>query len=133
MKSLMPIRAFFIIACLYDGILGVAFLAAGPSLFAAFTVEPPNHWGYVQFPALLLVVFAIMFAVIAADPRGQRNLIPYGIFLKLSYIAVVSGHWLSTGVPAMWKPFVVADGLFAVLLLWAYLALGKAMLASDAA
>ena len=56
----MTIRALFVVGALYDGILGLAFLFAAPSLFAAFGVAPPNHYGYVQFPALLLITFALV-------------------------------------------------------------------------
>ena len=114
----------FIAAAVYDGLLGGAFLFAGDAVFQWFEVTPPNHPGYIQFPAALLVVFAVMFAAIAADPAGNRRLIPYGILLKLSYCGVVLYHWISGGVPGMWKPFFFADLVFLVLFRWAWRAVG---------
>lgn len=122
MGKLAAVRALFIVGGLYDGLLGLAFLAAGPRLFDRFGVTPPNHWGYVQFPALLLIVFAIMFFQIAADPHGRRGLIPYGIMLKVSYLAVTAYHWLGGALPWMWKPFTIADLAFLVLFSWAWAA-----------
>jgi hypothetical protein len=120
MKSMGPIRGLFLVGGLYDGVLGAAFLLAGPEIFRRFGVTPPNHFGYVQFPALLLIVFAAMFFAVAARPQANRNLIPYGILLKLSYCGTVIYHWLNGGIPGMWKPFVAADLVFAVLFFWAY-------------
>jgi hypothetical protein len=88
-------------------------------------VTPPNHVGYVQFPAALLVIFGIMFAVVARRPRENRNLIPYGILLKVSYCGVAGYHWLASGIPSLWKPFVAIDLLFLVLFLLAYRSLGQ--------
>lgn len=119
------IRVLFAVAAVYDGVLGLAFLIAGESLFERFGVTPPNHWGYIQFPALLLITFGLMFWQIANDPGRNRNLIPYGVGLKVSYCAVVFYHWLGAGIPPLWKPFAVADLVFAVLFVWAYLALAK--------
>ena len=119
------IRWLFAIAALYDGLLGVAFLIVPAWPFETFGVTPPNHWGYVQFPAALLLVFGIMLAVVAADPRANRNLIPYGILLKVSYCGIVLTYWLGEGIPGMWKPFAVADVIFAVLFAWAYARLGR--------
>jgi len=125
MSKTGTIRALFVVAGLYDGLLGLAFLTAGPALYDRFGVAPPNHWGYVQFPALLLVTFAIMFFAIAARPRARRELIPYGMMLKISYCGVTLYHWLAGGLPGMWKPFTVADLIFLVLFVWAFAALGK--------
>ena len=88
-------------------------------------MEPPNHIGYVQFPALLLLVFAWMFFQIARAPLQRRPLIPYGIGLKAAYVLVVLGHWLTAGIPGMWKPFAVFDFLWALLFVMAYVSLGK--------
>ena len=66
------------------------------------------------------MVFGLMFAAIARRPRENRNLIPYGILLKVSYCGVAGYHWLVTGIPALWKPFVVIDLVFLVLFLLAY-------------
>ena len=115
MKTDTGWKALFNVAALYDGVLGAAFLAAAPTVFRAFGVAPPNHWGYVQFAGALLLVFALMFARIAADPRTHRGLIDYGILLKIAYCGVVGAHWLTGGVPFMWKPFWVADFMFLVL------------------
>lgn len=125
MKSRPSITVLFIVAALYDGILGVVFILAGGSVFAWYNVTPPNHFGYVQFPGALLIVFALMFLAVARNPVANRNLIPYGIMLKISYCGVVFYHWLRTGIPNMWKPFAVFDLVFLVLFIWAYAALAK--------
>jgi hypothetical protein len=113
--SMRAIRILFWVAALYDGILGIAFLVAAPALFDQVGVPPPNHFGYVHFPAALLIVFALMFVAIARDPVANFRLIGYGILLKLSYCAVVAYHWLSAGVPFIWKPFAIADLVFLIL------------------
>jgi hypothetical protein len=119
------VSALFLVAALYDGLLGLAFLAAANCIFQSAHVTPPNHVGYVQFPGALLIIFGIMFAAIARRPRENRNLIPYGILLKVSYCGVAGYHWLVGGIPALWKPFVVIDFVFLVLFFLAYRSLDK--------
>lgn len=117
------ISALFVVAALYDGLLGLIALFWSSRLFAFFGVTPPNHPGYAQFPGALLVVFAVMFASVARSPVGNRNLIPYGMLLKVSFCGVVFFHWFTAGLPDMWKPFAIADAVFFVLFAWAYVRL----------
>lgn len=127
MAHLSSVRPLFIIAGLYDGVLGLAFLFFAPTIYERFNVAPPNHYGYVRFPAMLLLVFALMFFAVAADPKRNRNLIPYGILLKVSYCAAVGWYWLNDpGLPMMWKPFFVIDLVFLVAFVWAYRRIGSA-------
>jgi hypothetical protein len=120
------ITLLFAVAALYDGLLGLLFLAAGVRVFQWFDVTPPNHPGYVQFPAALLIVFALMFLAVARAPYANRRLIPYGMLLKASYCGVVFFHWCTAGLPYIWKPFAVADLVFLGLFAWAYRVLGRA-------
>jgi len=83
-------------------------------------VTPPNHWAYVQFPAALLVIFALMFAAIAANPLENRKMIPYGIMLKAAYCGVTFWYWNAEGIPGLWKPFAVIDLVMGFLFLWAF-------------
>jgi len=117
------IASIFYAAAVYDGLLGAVFLTLPGAVFDWYGVAPPNHMGYVHFPALLLLLFSVMFVQIARDPVRNRNLIPYGIGLKVSYSAVVFWHWFLSGIPGMWKPFAVIDAVTAVLFLCAYLVL----------
>jgi hypothetical protein len=64
-----------------------------------------------------------MFMAIAMNPVRNRNLIPYGILLKASYCGVVSFHWLTAGLPGMWKPFYIFDLVFLIAFAWAWAAL----------
>ncbi len=121
MKTKTAIVWLFVIAALYDGILGLLFLVAAPAVFEYFQVTPPNHLGYVQFPALLLLVFALMFAAVARHPQANRNLIPYGVLLKVSYCGVVFAYWAMGNIPGIWRPFAVFDLAFLLLFGWAYI------------
>lgn len=119
------IKPFYIISGLYDGVLGLAFLLAPASIYAMYAVDPPNHMAYVQFPALLLILFGIMFFRIAMDPVKNRDLILYGCGLKVSYCSMVFYYMLTTGVPAMWVPWAYADLVFLVLFVVTWRSLGQ--------
>jgi len=114
------ISLLFAASALYDGILGLAFLLAPSPILVWVGTTPPHHLGYVQFPAALLIVFALMFVQIARDPEGNRTLIPYGILLKASYCSVVFWYWIAGAMAHIYKPFAVADLVFMLLFLQAY-------------
>ena len=123
MKRRTVISLLFLVAALYDGLLGLFFLFGGKAVFEWYRVTPPNHFGYVHFPAALLMVFALMYAAIALNPVKNRNLIPYGMLLKVSYCGVVLFHWVTAGIPGLWKPFCIIDLVFLIFFVWAWLVL----------
>ena len=114
------IRALFAVAGLYDLLIGLAFLFLGPRIFDAAGVPQPNHWAYLQFSALLLLVFGVMFFAIARDPVANRNLIPFGILLKICYSGLVAYYWATTDCPLLFKPFAIIDAVMLVLFVLAY-------------
>ena len=66
-----------------------------------------------------------MFMAVAMRPAANRNLIGYGILLKICFAGTVIWHWRQAGVPELWKPFAFIDMLFAVLFLWAIWRVGR--------
>ena len=126
------IKPFFIVSGLYDGILGLAFLFAWAPIYEHFHVTPPNHGAYVQFPALLLLIFASMFFRIARNPVANRDLILYGVALKVAYSGTAFTYAILEGIPAMWLPFAWADLVFLVLFLVAWNNVGQGARAQPA-
>ena len=114
------VRLLFVIAGLYDFVIGLTFLFFGAQLFDAFKVPQPKHWAYIQFGSLLLMIFGTMFLSIACDPVGRRNLIPYGLMLKLSYVGLATYYWTTTDIPLLFKPFAIIDAVMFVLFWMAY-------------
>lgn len=112
--SVLWIRIVLIASGIYDGLLGLAFLVAPATVFRLAQVTPPN-FGYIQFPALVLLIFAAMFLLIAADPVARREQILYGMALKASYFCVVFWYQLHGGIPSLWIPFAWADVAFFLL------------------
>jgi hypothetical protein len=127
MEKHKSISIFYYLSAAYDGIFGIVFFFLPLSIYSWYGITPPNHIGYVHFPAALLIVFAIMFINIARQPLRNRNLIPYGILLKISYCSVVFGHWFTTGISDMWKSFAIFDLIFGIVFMWTYIHLGKGL------
>lgn len=118
-------RTLFVVGGIYDGLLGLAFLFAPLSIFQWYGITPPNHMAYVQFPALLLIVFAGMFFQISRDPVKHRALIPYGMALKLAYCGTVFTYGILQDIPRMWWPWAWADLMFFILFFLAWRSAGR--------
>ncbi len=119
---LAMLKLLFLVAGLYDLLIGLTFLLFGGPLLEWAAIPAPNHWGYLQFAALQLVIFGAMFLSVSRDPVGNRNLIVYGILLKVSYIGMVGYYWSKGECPLLFQPFAVIDAVMLALFLWAYLA-----------
>lgn len=115
----------YLIAGVYDAGLGLLFLVAGSEIFQALEIDPPNHWGYVHFPASLLIVFGILFWTIAKDPVRHRVLIPFGIGLKICYCGTVFYHAIAGSIPSIWITFGYCDLVFAGAFFWSFVVLRK--------
>lgn len=113
--SMRWIKLLFVVSAIYDGLLGAAFLFFGTEIFHRAGVVLPNHMGYIQFPALILILFGVMFLRIAQGPLARREWIPFGIGLKAAYCGVVFGHRLQGDIPALWIPWAWADLIFLLL------------------
>jgi hypothetical protein len=114
------IKLAFGVSAVYDAAVALLFLLFGLSIYDSFGIERPNHDGYLQFPALLIMIFSAMYWRIATDPVRFRDLMPYGIGLKISFSAVVLYHWFFGNIPPMWMPFAWLDVAFTVIFLRAW-------------
>ena len=119
------IKPLFFIAGVYEATLGVLFSTSALPLLESARVSFPSHVAYIQFPALLLIVFAIMFFSIARDPVSNKNLVIYGIMQKLIYSGVVLGHWVMGSIPWIWVPFAFVGLIFLILFIRARIVLKR--------
>ncbi|MDD3436808.1 MAG: hypothetical protein PHC64_06635 [Candidatus Gastranaerophilales bacterium] len=117
------IKIGYFLSGLYDFLLGMAFLFVPVQVFNLTHIMPPNHWGYVSFAAAMLTIFGIMFFQIAKDPIANKNLIPYGVLLKISYCGVVFGYHFNGGIPNIWVYFGVFDFIFLLFFVYSYIKL----------
>lgn len=114
------VKFSFLSSGVYDFILGLVFLVAPAWTFNLVNVTPPNHWGYVTFAASMLAIFGIMFFQIAKDPIKNRNLMPYGMLLKVAYCGMAFGYYFTSGIPDIWVIFGICDFIFLLLFIWSY-------------
>jgi hypothetical protein len=109
------IKPLFIVAALYDLLLGIAALFFFKPLYNWFDITLPNHDGYVQWGAAVVVIFGIGFWLVAQAPARNRDIIKMGILFKVAYTATVLGHFFLGSVPIVWVPFAWLDVVFCVL------------------
>ena len=114
------IKAVFFASGVYDFGLGLLFLLFGLAIYRHVGIAPPNHHFYIQFPALLMMIFGVMFFEVGRNPEGGRNLMLYGAALKASFSALILWHAMRHAMPSFWVPFGWIDAAFLVLFLAAW-------------
>lgn len=118
-------RLVLIAAAIYDGLLGSLFLFSAPRAFALAGIPAPSHFGYAHFAAALLLIFALMFLAAAIQPAGNRNLIAFGMLLKIAYISVVAFHLTQGSVPAAFLIFAALDAAWLLAFIWIFYLLSR--------
>jgi hypothetical protein len=123
-------RGMFLIAAVYDLVLGVIFAFLYKPAFAmlGITDRLPNYPAYLSLlGAFVLVLGVAYFLIYRGDLRRNRDLILVGTLYKLAYCSTGIFYSMAGGVPHpifMWL-FGVADFVFLVLMVECLVSLRK--------
>lgn len=117
--SLAAWRWFFLVAALYDIVLGVAFMVAGDAILRAIGMSPPPHVAYFQLAAVFVFVQGLSYLVAWRDLPASRGLVWVGVAYKGGYTALAIWYIALGLLPSpFFAPWALADFAFMLGFLW---------------
>lgn len=113
-------RPFFVVAALYDILLGVAFLLFGEQILDWIGMDLPPHIAYIQIAAVFIVVQGLSYALVVPDPPANQGLVTVGIIYKAAYAGLAAWYLLVGQLPsAFFIPWAIIDlGFLAMFVLF---------------
>lgn len=120
-------RGLFLVAAIYDLVLGVVFTFFHRPAFELLDVTPPEG-GYIQLLGSFLFVIGVAYYLIwRGDLARNRDMIAIGTLYKLAYASIAFIFWAIGDIPhvAFAAVFGLADLVFFVLMLECWLYLGR--------
>jgi hypothetical protein len=108
-------RTFFLVAAIYDIVLGIVFFFLYGPLFSALGIELPNNTSYIHLTAAFVFTQGLGYWFVYQDAPANLGIVKLGIVYK----AIFSGlgfYYLAIGelLHPVFLIFAVADLLFLV-------------------
>ena len=113
-------KRLYLIAALYDLILGFGFLFFYKIIYKVLGMNLPENPAYLSLCAALIGIYGILLFMIHKNPENNRITIIYAILVKFAFVAVVLYYWLIIGSNYVDIPFRIIAGIdliFALLFL----------------
>src|SRR3989344_1977290 len=108
-------RIFFLIAAIYDFVLGILFLFFYAQIFNYFGIDLPQFPEYLQVSAVFVATLGIGYFLIYKNIDRNRDLWKLGILYKIVYIVFVSYYYFITQTAnIVFFTFAVIDALFLI-------------------
>lgn len=86
-------RGFFLLAALYDLVLGVAFFFLYPWVYGMLGISLPTEPAYLHAAAAFVFVQGIMYLLVYRDMDRNWDLVLVGAVYKTAYTGVAFYHW----------------------------------------
>jgi hypothetical protein len=108
-------RAFFLIAAIYDYVLGIAFFFFYRPIFEALDIALPNNTSYIHITAAFVFVQGIGYWFVYQDPRANVGIVKLGVVYKFVYSALAL-YYLAIGqlLHSVFLVFGALDVLFLI-------------------
>jgi hypothetical protein len=103
------------ISLVYDGVIGLALLAAADQVASLFGVAVPEPRTFVTLCGLFLICVGLGYAQPMRHPEQHRAYLwVFGVVLKAAGGCVFLWEHLSNGAPASYLLFAASDGALAL-------------------
>lgn len=112
-------RTFFIVAAVYDLVLGAAFFLFYGPIWELLELELPNNTAYIHLTAAFVFVQGVGYWIVARSPMANRGIVQMGIAYKFAF-AALSVYYLAIGELLHWTflVFGILDALFLIGFWW---------------
>jgi len=108
-------RAFFLVAAIYDMLLGAAFVVLGEQILRTIGMELPPHIAYIQLAAVFIFVQGLGYWLVYRDPVGNLGIVRVGIAYKAAYAGLAFWYLVIGALPSIFFiPWAIIDLLFLV-------------------
>ena len=108
-------RTFFLVAALYDLILGAVFLVVGEPILTAVGMVLPPHVAYIQLAAVFIFVQGLGYWLVFRDPFANLGIVRMGVAYKAAYSGLTLYFLVSGQLPSVFFiPWAVTDLLFLI-------------------
>ena len=108
-------KPFFLIAGLYDVLLGVAFFVFGEQILEWVGMELPPHIAYIQLAAVFIAVQGLSYLLVWVDPPRFMGLVIIGVVYKLAYSGLALWYLIIGELPNdFFIPWALIDIIFLV-------------------
>ena len=108
-------RAFFLLAALYDLLLGAAFVIFGEQLLSAIGMQLPPHVAYIQLAAIFIFVQGLSYALVYGDPLANLGIVRVGVAYKAAYAGLALWYLVIGLLPSVFfLPWAAIDLIFLV-------------------
>ena len=116
MRSKSFYQGLFLIAALYDLILGFAFFLFFKSIYGALNILLPESASYLQLSAAFVLVQGISYFFVYRNLERNSDIVRVGLIYKVVYISVDFYYWAIGGLPhPVFSLFAFLDLIFAAL------------------
>ncbi|MCJ7712294.1 MAG: hypothetical protein MUQ32_15855 [Chloroflexi bacterium] len=112
-------RLFFLVAAVYDIVLGIAFFFFATRIFEWLGMAAPPHISYFQLPAVFVFVQGVSYLFVWADPLRNLGLVKVGVLYKAGYAGLAAYYLVTDQIPAVFFAwFGLFDLLFLIGFVW---------------
>lgn len=108
-------RTFFLVAALYDIILGAGFFFLYGPLFETLGIALPNNISYIHLTAAFVFVQGVGYWFVFQDPDANRGIVKLGVIYKIAF-AGLAFYYAAIGelVHSLFLLFGALDVLFLI-------------------
>jgi hypothetical protein len=112
-------RTFFLIAAVYDLVLGAVFFSLYGPIFSWLGVDLPNNISYIHLTAAFVFVQGVGYWLVWRDPVANIGIVTLGIAYKGAY-SILALYYLVSGdlIHAVFAWFGLFDFAFLVGFVW---------------
>ena len=112
-------RGVFLVAALYDLVLGSVFFFLYPWIYGLLGVSLPTEPAYLHASAAFVFVQGIMYCVVYRNMDRNLDLVLVGAIYKMAYSGVAFYHWGTGTLPhPIFALFGLSDVIFLALFLY---------------
>lgn len=108
-------RTFFLVAALYDIVLGAGFFFLYGPLFSTLGIALPNNISYIHLTAAFVFVQGVGYWFVFQDPDANRGIVKLGVIYKVAFSGLSAYYWAIGGlIHPIFGLFGILDALFLI-------------------
>jgi len=111
-------RVLFLIAAIYDFILGVVFFLFYEQIFSIFNITLPVYPMYLQMAAAFIIAMGVGYYFIFLNMYRNIDLVKLGVVYKLVYSGLTAYFYFKNLANVIFFWFAMLDAIFLALFIW---------------